>query len=97
MCSIIIPIVNTSSVSAALMNNEIDFIYSMISLGIFGVAIKYLKKNEHQIMIILMETILEDLIISLLCNIKLITYIIQIVIIILFVVYISYKNRSIES
>lgn len=89
----IIPIVNISSVSSALMSYEVDFIYSMISLGIFGSAIKYLKKNEHQIMVIFTATISEDLIINLLCSIKFITYIIQAVIIIIFVIYVNYKNR----
>ena len=45
VCSMIIPIVNTSSVSQALISYEIDFIYYMVSSGIFGIAIKYLKKN----------------------------------------------------
>ena len=44
VCSMIIPIVNTSSVSQALISYEIDFIYYMVSSGIFGIAIKYLKK-----------------------------------------------------
>ena len=51
---------------------------------------------EHPIGIILAVIAIEDLIINLLCNIKPITYIIQGVIIILFAVYISYKNRSIK-
>lgn len=82
VCSMIIPIVNTSSVSQALISYEIDFIYSMVSFGIFGIAIKHLKKNEHPIVVILLATIAEDLIINLLCDIKFITYIIQIALII---------------
>lgn len=92
ICSIIIPIVNTSSVSSALMSYEIDFIYSMIFLGIFGIAIKYLKKNGHPIVIIIMATIAEDLFINLLCDIKFITYIMQIVLIIRFVLYTNHKK-----
>lgn len=41
VCSMIIPIVNTSSVSQALISYEIDFIYSMVSFGIFGIAVKH--------------------------------------------------------
>lgn len=82
VCSMIIPIVNTSSVSQALISYEIDFIYSMVSFGIFGIAVKHLKKNEHPIVVILLATIAEDLIINLLCDIKFITYIIQIALII---------------
>lgn len=66
VCSMIIPIVNTSSVSQALISYEIDFIYYMVSSGIFCIAIKYLKKNEHPIVVILLATIAEDLIINLL-------------------------------
>ena len=87
VCSMIIPIVNTSSVSQALISYEIDFIYYMVSSGIFCIAIKYLKKNEHPIVVILLATIAEDLIINLLCDIKFITYIIQIALIIVFVLY----------
>ena len=39
VCSMIIPIVNTSSVSQALISYEIDFIYYMVSSGIFGIAL----------------------------------------------------------
>ena len=81
VCSMIIPAMNTSAVSIALSNNNVDLIFSIIDFGVFGWGIKRLK---------------EDLIINLLCNIKPITYIIQGVIIILFAVYISYKNRSIK-
>lgn len=48
VCSMIIPIVNTSSVSQALISYEIDFIYYMVSSGIFGIAIKYLKRINIQ-------------------------------------------------
>lgn len=93
VCSMIIPIVNTSSVSQALISYEIDFIYYMVSSGIFCIAIKYLKKNEHPIVVILLATIAEDLIINLLCDIKFITYIIQIALIIVFVLYTKYKSK----
>lgn len=53
----------------------------MVSLGIFGIAVKYLKKNGHPIVVILLATIAEDLIMSLLCDVKFITHIIQIVLI----------------
>ena len=95
VCSMIIPIVNTSSVSQALISYEIDFIYYMVSSGIFCIAIKYLKKNEHPIVVILLATIAEDLIINLLCDIKFITYIIQIVLIIVFVLYTKYKSKNV--
>lgn len=95
VCSMIIPIVNTSSVSQALISYEIDFIYYMVSSGIFCIAIKYLKKNEHPIVVILLATIAEDLIINLLCDIKFITYIIQIVLIIIFALYTKYKNKNV--
>lgn len=95
VCSMIIPIVNTSSVSQALISYEIDFIYYMVSSGIFVIAIKYLKKNEHPIVVILLATIAEDLIINLLCDIKFITYIIQIVLIIIFALYTKYKNKNV--
>lgn len=95
VCSMIIPIVNTSSVSQALISYEIDFIYYMVSSSIFCIAIKYLKKNEHPIVVILLATIAEDLIINLLCDIKFITYIIQIALIIVFVLYTKYKNKNV--
>lgn len=95
VCSMIIPIVNTSPVSQALISYEIDFIYYMVSSGIFGIAIKYLKKNEHPIVVILLATIAEDLIINLLCDIKFITYIIQIALIIIFALYTKYKNKNV--
>ena len=93
VCSMIIPIVNTSPVSQALISYEIDFIYYMVSSGIFGIAIKYLKKNEHPIVVILLATIAEDLIINILCDIKFITYIIQIALIIIFALYTKYKSK----
>ena len=92
ICSMIIPIVNTSSVSSALMSYEIDFMYSMIFLSIFGVAIKYLKKNKPPIVIIIMAIIAEDIFINLLCDIKFITYIMQFVLIIGFVLYTNHKK-----
>lgn len=95
VCSMIIPIVNTSSVSQALISYEIDFIYSMVSFGIFGIDVKHLKKNEHPIVVILLATIAEDLIINLLCDIKFITYIIQIALIIIFALYTKYKNKNV--
>lgn len=95
ICSMIIPIVNTSSVSQALISYEIDFIYYMVSSGIFGIAIKYLKKNEYPIVVILLATIAEDLIINLLCDIKFITYIIQIALVIVFALYTKYKNKNV--
>lgn len=96
VCSVIIPIVNTSSVSQALINYEIDFyIFYGIFLGIFSIAIKHLKKNEHPIIVILLATIAEDLIINLLCDIKFITYIIQIALIIIFALYAKYKNTNV--
>jgi len=95
VCSMIIPIVNTSSVSQALISYEIDFIYYMVSSGIFGIAVKHLKKNEHPIVVILLATIAEDLIINLLCDIKFITYIIQIALIIIFALYTKYKNKNV--
>ena len=97
LCSMIIPAMNTSAVSIALSNNNVDLIFYIIDFGVFGWGIQRLKeKDEHPIVIILAVTAIEDLIINLLCNIKPITYIIQGVIIILFAVYISYKNRSIK-
>ncbi len=97
LCSMIIPAMNTSAVSIALSNNNVDLIFYIIDFGVFGWGIQRLKeKDEHPISIILAVTAIEDLIINLLCNIKPITYIIQGVIIILFAVYISYKNRSIK-
>lgn len=97
VCSMIIPAMNTSAVSIALSNNIVDLIFYIIDFGVFGWGIQRLKeKGEHPIGIILAVTAIEDLIINLLCNIKPITYIIQGVIIILFAVYISYKNRSIK-
>ena len=97
LCSMIIPAMNTSAVSIALSNNIVDLIFYIIDFGVFGWGIQRLKeKDEHPIGIILAVTAIEDLIINLLCNIKPITYIIQGVIIILFAVYISYKNRSIK-
>ena len=97
LCSMIIPAMNTSAVSIALSNNNVDLIFSIIDFGVFGWGIKRLKeKDEHPIGIILAVIAIEDLIINLLCNIKPITYIIQGVIIILFAVYISYKNRNIK-
>ena len=97
LCSMIIPAMNTSAVSIALSNYNVDLIFYIIDFGVFGWGIKRLKeKDEHPIGIILAVTAIEDLIINLLCNIKPITYIIQGVIIILFAVYISYKNRSIK-
>jgi hypothetical protein len=97
LCSMIIPAMNTSAVSIALSNNNVDLIFYIIDFGVFGWGIQRLKeKDEHPIGIILAVTAIEDLIINLLCNIKPITYIIQGVIIILFAVYISYKNRSIK-
>ena len=95
VCYMIIPIVNTSSVSQALISYEIDFIYYMVSSGIFGIAVKHLKKNEHPIVVILLATIAEDLIINLLCDIKFITYIIQIALIIIFALYTKYKNKNV--
>ena len=74
---------------------KLIFIYSMVSSGIFGIAIKYLKKNEHPIVVILLATIAEDLIINLLCDIKFITYIIQIALIIIFALYAKYKNKNV--
>lgn len=67
----------------------------MVSLGIFGIAVKYLKKNEHPIVVILLATIAKDLIINLLCDIKFITYIIQIALIIIFALYTKYKNKNV--
>ena len=67
----------------------------ILTSGIFGIAIKYLKKNEHPIVVILLATIAEDLIINLLCDIKFITYIIQIVLIIIFALYTKYKNKNV--
>ncbi|WP_337525952.1 hypothetical protein [Holdemanella sp.] len=97
VCSMIIPAMNTSAVSIALSNNIVDLIFYIIDFGVLGWGIQRLKeKDEHPIGIILAVTAIEDLIINLLCNIKPITYIIQGVIIILFAVYISYKNRSIK-
>lgn len=93
ICVMIIPIINISSVFPNLASYKIDFIYSTISFGISGIAAKYLKKNEHPIIIILIATFAEDLIINLLCDIKFITYIIQAVIIIVFAIYIDYKSR----
>lgn len=95
VCSMIIPIVNTSSVSQALISYEIGFyIFYGIFLGIFCIAVKHLKKNEHPI-VVLLATIAEDLIINLLCDIKFITYIIQIALIIVFVLYKKYKNKNV--
>lgn len=94
ICSMIIPLVNPSSISSALMSYEIDFVYSMISLGTFGIAIKYLKRNEHPIVIILLATLIEDLITNLLCQINWTTYFIQMAIIIAFVLHTNYKNRN---
>ena len=68
----------------------------MQSLGIFGIAVKYLKKNEHPIVVILLATIAKNLIINLLFDIKFITYIIQIVLIIIFALYTKYKNKNVN-
>ena len=46
VCSMIIPIVNTSSVSQALISYEIGFyIFYGIFLGIFSIAVKHLRMN----------------------------------------------------
>lgn len=93
LCSMLIPLMNTSAVSAALSNNKTDLIFSIIDLGIFGWGIKLLKeKNEHFVGIILAVTIAEDIIISLLCNITFITYIIQALVIIVYAVYLNHKK-----
>ena len=97
VCSMIIPIVNTSSVSQALISYEIDFIYSMVALCIFGIAVKHLKKNEYPIAVILLATIAENLIIHLLCDIKFVTYIIQIAIILVFALYTKHKNKNVNA
>lgn len=92
VCSMVIPLVNSSSISLALMSYKIDFIYSMVSLGLYGMSIKFLKNNKNPIIIITVSTFAEDLIINLLCDIKISTYIIQVVIIVLFTIYIKYKS-----
>lgn len=85
-----------STVYQALITYEIDFyIFYGIFLGIFSIAVKHLKKNEHPIVVILLTTIAEDLIINLLCDIKFITYIIQIALIIIFALYTKYKNKNV--
>ena len=65
-CFLVIPLVNNSSISVALMSYKIDFIYSMIMLGLYGVSIKLLKNNKNPIVVISVSTIVEDLIINLL-------------------------------
>lgn len=87
LCSMIIPVVNTSSISNALMSNEIDLIHSILSFGVFGLGIKYLKKNEHLVGIIFVVTIAEDFIINLFCEINYVTYIMQLAVIIIFAIY----------
>ena len=96
LCSMIIPAMNTSAVSIALSNNIVDLIFYIIDFGVFGWGIQRLKeKDEHPISIILAVTAIEDLIINLLCDIKFITYIIQIALIIVFVLYTKYKNKKV--
>ena len=36
VCSMIIPAMNTSAVSIALSNNNVDLIFSIIDFGVFG-------------------------------------------------------------
>lgn len=93
LCSMVIPLMNTSTVSIALSNNKVDLIFSIIDFGVFGWGIKLLKeKNEHPISIILAVTAIEDLIISFVCSITFITYIVQAVVIIVYAVYLNYKK-----
>lgn len=95
VCFMVIPLINSSSISVALMSYKIDFIYSMIMFGLYGASIKLLKNNKNPIIVISAATIIEDLIISLLCEINISTYIIQTIIIVLFAIYIkcgSVKN-----
>ena len=68
-------------------------IFYIIDFGVFGWGIKRLKeKDEHPISIILAVTAIEDLIISFMCNITFITYIVQTVVIIVYAVYLNYKK-----
>lgn len=93
LCSMIIPAMNTSAVSIALSNNIVDLIFYIIDFGVFGWGVKRLKeKDEHPIGIILAVTAIEDLIISFMCNITFITYIVQAVVIIVYAVYLNYKK-----
>lgn len=93
LCSMIIPAMNTSAVSIALSNNIVDLIFYIIDFGVFGWGIKRLKeKDEHPIGIILAVTAIENLIISFMCNITFITYIVQAVVIIVYAVYLNYKK-----
>lgn len=93
-CFLVIPLVNNSSISVVLMSYKIDFIYSMIMLGLYGVSIKLLKNNKNPIVVISVSTIVEDLIINLLCKINIITYIIQMIIVALFAIYIKRKSNN---
>ena len=95
LCSMIIPAMNTSAVSIALSNNNVDLIFYIIDFGVFGWGIQRLKeKDEHPIGIILAVTAIEDLIINLLCKINIITYIIQMIIVALFAIYIKRKSNN---
>ena len=95
LCSMIIPAMNTSAVSIALSNNNVDLIFYIIDFGVFGWGIQRLKeKDEHPISIILAVTAIEDLIISFMCNITFITYIVQTVVIIVYAVYLNYKKED---
>ena len=63
------------------------------AVSVFGWGIQRLKeKDEHPISIILAVTAIEDLIISFMCNITFITYIVQAVMIIVYAVYLNYKK-----
>ena len=54
VCSMIIPAMNTSAVSTALSNNNVDLIFYIIDFGVFGWGIQRLKeKDEHPMGIIL--------------------------------------------
>ena len=92
ICSMIIPAMNTSAVSAALMNNEVDLIHYILSSGVFIFGIKLLKENKNPIGIILAATVVEDIIINLLCDLTYITYIIQTFVIIAYAVYLNHKK-----
>ena len=77
ICSMVIPIMNASTVSAALMSYEVDLIHYILSSGVFIFGVKLLKENKNPIGIILAATVLEDIIINLLCDLTYITYIIR--------------------
>ena len=62
--------------------------------GKYTLEYKLLKNNKNPIVVISVSTIVEDLIINLLCKINIITYIIQMIIVALFAIYIKRKSNN---